>query len=126
MYTLSLKIGVLPTIITNGSQGSWLVKWKESKRWIKLVGDAVLTQGRPPPDPIMRVKLKLTRVSCAGRPPDIDNLASSFKYVLDALVKNAILVDDSPNHIIECSFHWARAPNYKCQHIQIDLDEVES
>lgn len=56
--------------------------------------------------PLEKAKLKLTRLST--RQPDFDNLALSFKYVVDGLVKAGVIVDDKYEVIGESEYCWEK------------------
>lgn len=104
-YTLEINIPELPKIITNGSQGSFWYKVAEKKKWLKLVTFHV-GQTRPRL-PLTKCKIECVRFSSVRS--DFDNLASSFKYVIDALVKCGVMIDDNDDVILERKYRWEKA-----------------
>ena len=53
-----------------------------------------------PPEPLAKATIHFTRYSSYTRGCDQDNLAASFKYVLDGLKQSRVIVDDNRNHVI--------------------------
>ena len=71
-----------------------------------------------PPHPLQSATLALTRYS--AREPDFDGLVSSFKHVIDGLVRSGIIADDKPSIIGQPAFYWHKtAP--KNGHILIQV-----
>lgn len=70
----------------------------------------------------MKAKLICTRFSSSK--PDRDNLAISFKSCVDGLVDARILVDDSDEIIVECSYLHEKVPN-KQGKIRIEIIEIK-
>lgn len=106
-FKLSFEINALPKITTNANS-SWKARWVEARRWHRLVDEVVTYTHQQPPQPILKAHVILTRFAF-GRRPDSDNLRSSFKHVLDALVKSQVLVDDSHAVIGEPEVYWEPA-----------------
>lgn len=76
-----------------------------------------------PRAPIARASLTLTR--CSTTRPDPDGLTSSFKHIIDGLVKSGVLADDRHENIGFPTYLWEQAPRGKgC--IRIQLIEVNS
>lgn len=71
--------------------------WKEKVQWMARANGANLLQS---------AHVVFTRQST--REPDADNLAASFKPLLDGL-KGSVIVDDSPEHI-SVEYRWEKAP----------------
>lgn len=66
------------------------------------------------------VRLELVRYSI-GRQMDYDNLVSTGKMLVDALVRNSILPDDNPTVIAERSYTQERAESKEAQRTVIRL-----
>ena len=82
---------------------------KHKHLWENTIYDAVMVKRHPmPPKPLTHAKVTLTRRS--ARQPDYDGLVSGFKFIIDALVRNAILIDDNPSVIGTPEYKWEKAP----------------
>ena len=104
---LELEIPGLPSCNSAAALG-WRVRHAERKAWKGRVSNAVLCKlGRWPSTPLDRARVTLTR--CSSVEPDADNLASSFKFILDGLVMAGVIADDKPS-VIDVDFRWERAP----------------
>lgn len=90
----------------------WRTRAKYRKAWHSAVHWELRNNGWTgnilPPPPFEKAKLVCTRHS-AGKAPDADNLAYSFKVILDGLVRSGVLVDDSPEHVV-VEYHHKKAP----------------
>ncbi len=93
---------------------AWRRHWshanRERKQWQQLLAFAFPSFARPS-SPLTYARVTVTRVSCASKHPDPDNLAYSSKPILDALVSLRILADDGPE--IERVWRWERGPRRK-------------
>lgn len=108
MYLLELEIEGLPKFTSNANQ-HWKARWLEAKKWKKLVTTKIHFKNKPE-SPLEKARLTLTRFA-HGRKPDADNLRSSFKHVIDALVESGVLADDRPDVIGEPAvFHEPAKP----------------
>jgi len=103
-YHLEFVIEGLPKITSNGSQGSWRAKYGNSKKWKQAVLHALASK-KLPSEPLKKAKITLTRISSTQ--PDFDNLAISFKPVIDGLVEGNILVDDKVNNV-NVTYRWKK------------------
>jgi hypothetical protein len=65
------------------------------------------TMAKRPKEPYKKASLTLIR--CSSVCPDADGLVQSFKAVIDALVFNKILEDDSMAHIGMPNYKWLKA-----------------
>ena len=92
----------LPTVVPNARR-HWAARNRETRQWRVAVACAVGAGGQRP----RKARVTLTR--CSAKAPDADNLAASFKPVLDGLVSAQVLVDDSPAHI-DLACRWESAP----------------
>lgn len=120
MYTLYLRIDGLPKTI-NGMIGkaNWWTFKKEADKWKNLVH--LHTLNRRPPQPLKHAKLILVRASSAE--PDWDNLCSSFKRIIDGLVKSGILEDDKMSNIGQPEYRWVKTKPGK-GYVEVFVDET--
>lgn len=107
LFRMSFTLKGLPKVTTNANS-SWKARWVESRKWKTAVEEKVVFNRLAPPTPLKRAHLILTRYAF-GREPDRDNLRSSFKHVVDGLVKVGVLEDDSPSVIGEPEVYWEKA-----------------
>lgn len=106
-FRLQIEIPGLPSL-NAAANNHWRVRQAENKAWKARVSNAVLVAlGRWPSAPLQRARVVLTR--CSTTEPDADNLASSFKFILDGLVMASVIADDKPS-VIDAVFQWERAP----------------
>jgi hypothetical protein len=96
-YVLEFRLEILPRSPNELLRRHWATISNYNKRIYRLVSMGVGVN--LPPGPLMRARLTLTRVS-AGK-MDRDNLRSSFKAVVDGLVRCGVLFDDSEDVIGE-------------------------
>jgi len=121
-YACVLTFALLPKPVNAWRGLHWRFRHTEDKRWKRLVGEAFLSPDcHLPPVPLRRAKLTLIRYS--SRCPDHDGLVSSFKTVIDALVKNRVLEDDSYEHIGMPEYRWEKAPP-KAGRIEVFVEEL--
>lgn len=98
------RVPVLPELPNRKGQGHhWSREARYRKSWHWLVRCAV--GNVRPAAPLAHARVVLTRHS--RRAPDPDNLAASWKPVLDGLVRARVLLDDSPAHV-ELASRWER------------------
>ena len=105
MYTLEIELaGKLPKMNTSHTRGRhWSVGHREAKYWVGRLYLEI--QGRKPKRPLKRARGTFTRHS--SREPDYENLAYSFKEIVDALVKLDVLEDDAPKNL-ERMYRWEK------------------
>jgi Holliday junction resolvase RusA-like endonuclease len=96
-YTLEFRLDLLPRSPNELLRRHWATVSNYNKRIYRLVSMCVGVN--LPEVPLTRARLTLTRVS-AGK-MDRDNLRSSFKAVVDGLVRCGVLFDDSEEVIGE-------------------------
>lgn len=106
-YLLDVTIPKLPDLQVAAAKGHWRTRYAQKKAWHKLVSDMVLADHYVPDEPLSKAELECIRYST--REPDRDNLASSFKAIIDALVNLEILEDDRPSVVGSPTFRWERA-----------------
>lgn len=95
-YEISMDIASLPSLPNSLGQFNKWARFNQQKKWATLIARSFI--GKCPPTPLVKAYVTITRYST--REPDRDNLFASLKPVLDGLVKNAIIEDDSSEHII--------------------------
>lgn len=83
----------------------WAAKYNEAKRWKQCVG-ICCRQLKINGMRLKKATLEFTRFS--SREPDFDNLAGSFKHILDGLVEAEVIVDDKPSVIGSPIFAWEK------------------
>lgn len=104
-YVLEFEINDLPKT-TNAQAGMhWRKKGEYVKAWHHRVWASV--GARKPAEPLLRAKLTLTRFSSIE--PDFDGLVSSFKAVIDGLIKCGVLADDKMSNIGQSDYLWVKA-----------------
>ena len=105
-YRLRLEIPRLPPLQAAGTTGGhWAKRVREKVWWDSQIGWHVRAGGRPAV-PLPMANVTMTRHSTME--PDADNLAASWKYPLDALVKAGVIESDKPS-VIEFISRWAKA-----------------
>jgi Holliday junction resolvase RusA-like endonuclease len=105
MYSLEFTITGLPKIISNASRGHWAVNYKHKKTWAKLVRIAI--GAKLPRAPLKVASAEFTRYSSVE--PDFDNNVSSWKAVIDAIVRAGVLENDRPSNLPNAKFNWQYA-----------------
>lgn len=120
---LELTIAGLPSC-NSAAAPHWRTRHIERVKWKSKVCGAVLQAlGRWPSKPLERARVELTR--CSSSRPDADNLASSFKFVLDGLVLARVIADDKPSVIGQPVFAWEKtSPRKGC--VRIKVEELAS
>jgi len=93
-YHLFLDLPILPRL-NPADNRHWRTRQREKTRIQDEVRIAAM--GKAPPEPLQVARIRCTRHSSAE--PDGDNLAYSFKMILDQLVCCGVLADDAPRHI---------------------------
>lgn len=123
-YRLEIEIMGLPKRINQTSGSHWSVRHREAQKWHKrLQGKMLLTRQQRPPLPLKKAKLTLIRYS--SRAPDADGTVSSFKHIIDALVKEAIIIDDNYTVIGMPTYGWVKI-SPKQGKIKIIVEEVRN
>jgi Holliday junction resolvase RusA-like endonuclease len=105
MSAYSLRIEMPGAPRTNSADNlHWRIRQKEKKNWLEQVGVSV--HGQKPDEPLTSARVHITRRTAATRAPDQDNLYSASKFILDALVRSRILLDDNQDVITEFVCRW--------------------
>lgn len=101
-YRLEIEIAGLPDL-QSLRYAHWRTRHRHDREWKYLVDGHAQAKGLPP-EPLESAHLELVRYST--REPDTENLANSFKALVDAL-KGTVIVDDSPRHVSR-EYRWER------------------
>jgi len=115
-----MRIQGLPKTYNALGRTHWAVKLKESRYWHEQVGLRVT--GKLPQLPLSKAKLILIR--CSSSAPDADGLVSSFKAVLDGLVRAKVLTDDKMVNIGIPQYEWRRGKS-RAGYIEVIVNEIE-
>lgn len=97
----------------------WAQKAKFAKHWYHEVNVAL--GPNIPPAPLKKAKLTLTR--CSSICPDSDGLVSSFKHIIDGLVRGRVLVNDKFENIGMPEYLWEKAAKGS-GHVKIKVQEI--
>lgn len=120
MYELSFVIAALPELPNRRRQGSWQATWKHAKQWKLWV--ECRCQDKKPAEPLEQAAIHLTRYSSVE--PDPDNLAASFKPVIDGLTQSGIIVNDRSANVA-LQFSWKKVlPSMGA--IRVEVKEIEA
>lgn len=115
---------VFSTVVpgNNGTRGLLRIHWTQRQR-LALSYEYIVHAARlaPMPGP---VRLELVRYS-TGPPMDYDNLVSTGKLLVDALVRCGVLPDDKPAVIAERHYSQQRAEGKDTQRTVIRLTQLE-
>ena len=104
-FRIEFEISGLPKLINGGwGKSHWAVQAKYRREWRSLVSLIVAT--KRPDKPLNKAKLTLIRFSNTA--PDPDNLAASFKHVIDGLVDAGVLVNDKYENIGMPNYLWEK------------------
>ena len=124
LYRLELDLPGLADL--RQKQGHWRTRAREAAKWRALV--RLLTGHRRPTEPLQRARVTITR--CSSVQPDWDNMVAAGKPIVDGLIRSGpnlpradVLVDDSPDVIVERSYLWELAPKGK-GHTRVVVEEV--
>ncbi len=118
VYKLDFEISGLPPT-TNGSHGHWAIAAAQRRQW--RAASASISRTRRPDKPLERVSMTLTRFS--GSKPDRDNLAISFKPIIDGLRDGGIIVDDTDEIIVNLKYQWEKIGPRKGK-VRIEVVEI--
>jgi len=102
-YWMSYELPGLPKGL-NGSHSHWRVAAAEKKRW--RVMSALVARSKRPPKPLASCSIRCTRFSSSE--PDYDNLAASFKAIIDGLKDAGVIEDDRSTCIVKREYLWEK------------------
>jgi Holliday junction resolvase RusA-like endonuclease len=105
MYSLKFEISGLPKPLNQMLRAHWTKREREKNIWQRSVW--VKCWHLKPAAPLKKAKLILTRFS--HKACDYDNLAASFKHVIDGLVKVGVLIDDTTQVTGVIEYHQEKA-----------------
>lgn len=117
LFRIKLTIHGKPEL-PNKSHGHWATLQRQRERWHSVVARSVLFR---PEKPLKKCRLICVRHS--SRKCDYDGLVYSFKPLVDALVKQGIIVDDDLFTIVERSYQWCKTPE-KQAFVTIEVEEI--
>ena len=120
-YRLDIEVPFLPKMPNQLLYRHWRTTQAEKNRVREQIWAALA--GRKPSAPLDRARVKFTRFSPA--PPDPDNLVGSFKYVLDALVHEGVLVNDRYENVELPRPEWFKVQR-KDMRIRIEVQELNA
>ncbi len=115
---VEFKIMGLPKSSNTLLRRHWALVSKEKKMWHHFVLVNCMTYEA---EPMTKARLTLTRYSSVEM--DADNLAASFKFVVDGLVKAGVILDDKPSVIGQPQYFWKKTTP-KNGHITVRVEEV--
>ena len=122
--TLTIDLpGLLPSGLNVLLRQHWTKRGREKKNVAEHVFAALVGKtgtGWPLTGPL---RLTYTRLTC--RWMDYDNAASSAKHVLDALVNQGVLEDDSPKVIAEFVVKQKKVPHLADQGTLVEIDLIQ-
>ena len=102
---ITFCIEQLPPTVNRQSGMHWRKKAQIVKQWHGMV--AIYCGGfLKPKAPFKKAKLTLTRFSSVE--PDFDGLVSSFKPVIDGLIKCGVLENDKMSNIGKPDYRWEK------------------
>lgn len=119
-YEIEFTLPGLPKVVNATAGHHYRRKHAEMSTWVDRVALAVARH--KPKAPLAKAYLKLIRHSYVC--PDPDGLVSGFKYVVDGLVKNGVLVDDKMSVIGMPDYRWEKA-HQKKGFITVSVSETE-
>ena len=118
MYSIVFEIDHLPELPNARSQKSFWRLHNEKKNWLKYLFDLA---DKRPKEPLKKVEVIITRYS--SRECDLDNLYSSLKAPLDALVKAGFIFDDRPS-IITLIAKWVKSTRLESK-LRFEIRELK-
>ena len=104
IYSLDVGSKRLPKMPNQLLGQHWRFRREEAMSWHNEIGWQLAM--KRPPEPLVHARLVCVRRS-RGPEPDYDGLVGSFKYPIDALVVNRVLLDDKPS-VIKVEYLWSR------------------
>ena len=117
-YRLEIELTGLPKGPNCGHQ-HWTRVNAERRKWRLMVGWMVAT--KKPPTPLTACRITCTRHS--SQPMDFDNLAMSFKPLIDGLVESGIIKDDNQGVILDRKYLCQTAAP-KAGRVSIVVEEI--
>lgn len=118
MYRLEFELAGLPPT-ANSHVAHWAVAGKKRKEWRNAV--KLRTFMQRPAKPLTSCRLICTRFSSSE--PDFDNLAQSFKSVIDGLKDAGVIKDDKSSVVKERKYLWEKCAAGKGK-IRVLVEEI--
>lgn len=109
----------LPKTVNAIGRKHWGAKHTEATKWRKLIAEKCALHH------ILNLKLTkaiLTLTRHSSKAPDYDGLVSSFKQVIDPLVRCGVIIDDNYTVIGAPTYHWVKRPNKQGGMISIRIE----
>lgn len=103
-YALDIELDILPSV-NSADHTHWCTRNRERNLLFDLIRG--YTMRNRPKEPLPKARVRLTRFSSVE--PDPDNLAASWKFVLDGLKFAKIIEDDKRSVIGQPGSHWSKA-----------------
>lgn len=119
-YEIFFEIKGLPKLTNVIGHSHWTVKYRNTKLWKKNVW--IMCIGKKPSLPLKKALIRLKRHSSAQ--PDFDNLANSFKPILDGLKEAGIIEDDGPD-FVKVDYCWMFTQS-KMGRITVHVQDAET
>lgn len=124
LYHLSIEIGGVP-LCNAAEDKTWRARKRMRDDWCNRVHYS--TVGKRPPAPLEFSIVSITR--CSSMMPDYDNLQHGVKFLLDALQRSGIIIDDAPHNIGVPLAYWRRAKRGKARTLievtECSMDELD-
>lgn len=115
-YVLYFEIKKLPPSLNGMLRGSWRAKHGRTSEWKSIVARELLSK-KLPPSPLKKFSIIFTRHTTM--PLDVDNLAGSFKPVMDSLKERGVIEDDRWSMTDSVSFSQVRVKTRKEHKISV-------
>lgn len=115
---ITFEIPQLPKTPNSIGKASIWHSHNERKKWRMLVAFALIK--KVPSKPMEKANITCTRFS--SREPDLDNLFSSFKFVIDA-IKNCGVIKDDKSSCISLKCNWQKSKPKEGK-IKVEIQEV--
>jgi hypothetical protein len=115
-------LGKIPQSQNARDKWSWQKRHRESKEWKKQIGLSMLVAGIKPPK-YKVVDIKIQR-HCVRSIRDEDNYWGGCKPVIDALVTNGIILEDTPENIRHRQLWQTRCSHKKFEGTTITITPV--
>lgn len=113
-----IEIQGLPKTINQIGQSHWRVKQRHTQKWKGLVIQHCYLAKI---SGLNLAKAWLTLTRCSAKEPDADNLAISFKPLVDGLVEAGVIIDDRPSVIGSSTYLW-KASKMKAGKVLIRIE----
>jgi hypothetical protein len=120
MYKINFFINKLPKSLNVKLRSHYFELAKEHKNWVFLIALKVI--GNKPDKPLNKAKIKITRY--CKKYMDFDGYVGSLKPVIDALVRNDLLIDDNWNVLSDWTIDQKIVSKGQELGLEIELEEI--